>query len=392
MTRDRTAPLRRRGDRRRRRRAAGRDRGPARRQDDRRSSPSRCSARRTRSWPRAAPPRRWGTSTPNDNWHGPLPRHHARRQVPQQLPDGGAARQGSAGADLGAGDLRGALRPHQGRQDLAAQLRRPRVPAARARRRPHRPGAHPHPAAEDRLAAAGGLRRAPATTSPGSGSSPRPPSPSCCSTATAVAGAFGYYRETGEFVLFEAPAVVLATGGVGRSYKVTSNSWEYTGDGHALALRAGATLINMEFLQFHPTGMVWPPSVRGILVTESVRGDGGVLQQLRGQAVHVRLRPRRVPQAVRGDRGGGRPLVHRPGQQPPPAGAAAPRRGRPGHQHRGQGRPGHPGRRRLPRHRHPAAGRGTSASACRRCTTSSRSWPTSTSPSSRWRSARPATT
>jgi succinate dehydrogenase / fumarate reductase flavoprotein subunit len=93
-----------------------------------------------------------------------------------------------------------------------------------------------------------------------------------------VAGAFGYYRDSGEFLLFEAPAVVLATGGVGRSYKVTSNSWEYTGDGHALALRAGATLINMEFLQFHPTGMVWPPSVKGILVTESVRGDGGVLR------------------------------------------------------------------------------------------------------------------
>ncbi|MBQ0906638.1 fumarate reductase/succinate dehydrogenase flavoprotein subunit [Micromonospora sp. U21] len=98
-----------------------------------------------------------------------------------------------------------------------------------------------------------------------------------------IAGAFGYYRESGEFVLFEAPAVVLATGGVGRSYKVTSNSWEYTGDGHALALRAGATLINMEFLQFHPTGMVWPPSVKGILVTESVRGDGGVLKNSDGK-------------------------------------------------------------------------------------------------------------
>jgi succinate dehydrogenase / fumarate reductase flavoprotein subunit len=97
-----------------------------------------------------------------------------------------------------------------------------------------------------------------------------------------IAGAFGYYRESGEFILLEAPAVVLATGGVGRSYKVTSNSWEYTGDGHALALRAGATLINMEFLQFHPTGMVWPPSVKGILVTESVRGDGGVLKNSDG--------------------------------------------------------------------------------------------------------------
>ncbi|MGC7099963.1 fumarate reductase/succinate dehydrogenase flavoprotein subunit [Amycolatopsis lurida] len=93
-----------------------------------------------------------------------------------------------------------------------------------------------------------------------------------------IAGAFGYYRESGRFVLFETPAVVLATGGIGKSFKVTSNSWEYTGDGHALALRAGATLINMEFVQFHPTGMVWPPSVKGILVTEGVRGDGGVLK------------------------------------------------------------------------------------------------------------------
>jgi succinate dehydrogenase / fumarate reductase, flavoprotein subunit len=93
-----------------------------------------------------------------------------------------------------------------------------------------------------------------------------------------IAGAFGYWRDSGRFVLFEAPAVVLATGGIGKSFKVTSNSWEYTGDGHALALRAGATLINMEFVQFHPTGMVWPPSVKGILVTEGVRGDGGVLK------------------------------------------------------------------------------------------------------------------
>ncbi len=93
-----------------------------------------------------------------------------------------------------------------------------------------------------------------------------------------IAGAFAYWRETGKFILFEAPAVVLATGGIGKSYKVTSNSWEYTGDGHALALRAGASLINMEFVQFHPTGMVWPLSVQGLLVTESVRGDGGVLR------------------------------------------------------------------------------------------------------------------
>jgi succinate dehydrogenase / fumarate reductase flavoprotein subunit len=98
-----------------------------------------------------------------------------------------------------------------------------------------------------------------------------------------IAGAFGYVRETGGFVLFDAPAVVLATGGIGKSYKVTSNSWEYTGDGHALALLAGATLLNMEFVQLHPTGMIWPPSVKGILVTESVRGDGGVLRNSEGK-------------------------------------------------------------------------------------------------------------
>ena len=93
-----------------------------------------------------------------------------------------------------------------------------------------------------------------------------------------VAGVFGYVRESGRLFVIDAPAVVLATGGIGKSFKVTSNSWEYTGDGHALALLAGAPLINMEFIQFHPTGMVWPPSVKGILVTESVRGDGGVLR------------------------------------------------------------------------------------------------------------------
>ena len=98
-----------------------------------------------------------------------------------------------------------------------------------------------------------------------------------------ISGAFGYWRETGRFITFEAPAVILATGGIGKSFKVTSNSWEYTGDGHALALRAGAALINMEFVQFHPTGMVWPPSVKGLLVTESVRGDGGILKNSEGK-------------------------------------------------------------------------------------------------------------
>jgi succinate dehydrogenase / fumarate reductase, flavoprotein subunit len=106
-----------------------------------------------------------------------------------------------------------------------------------------------------------------------------------------IAGALGYRRESGRFVVFRAPAVVLATGGVGKAYKVTSNSWEYTGDGHALALWAGADLIDMEFVQFHPTGMVWPPSVRGILVTEGVRGDGGVLRNARGERFMFRYVP-----------------------------------------------------------------------------------------------------
>jgi succinate dehydrogenase / fumarate reductase flavoprotein subunit len=98
-----------------------------------------------------------------------------------------------------------------------------------------------------------------------------------------VVGAFGYERERGRFKIFRAKAVVLATGGIGRAYKITSNSWEYTGDGHALAYDAGADLIDMEFVQFHPTGMVWPPSVMGILVTEGVRGEGGILTNKEGR-------------------------------------------------------------------------------------------------------------
>ena len=98
-----------------------------------------------------------------------------------------------------------------------------------------------------------------------------------------VIGALGYDRERGRFRLFHAPAIVIATGGIGRAFEITSNSWEYTGDGHTLAYDAGADLIDMEYIQFHPTGMVWPPSVRGILVTEGVRGEGGVLRNSEGQ-------------------------------------------------------------------------------------------------------------
>jgi succinate dehydrogenase flavoprotein subunit len=106
-----------------------------------------------------------------------------------------------------------------------------------------------------------------------------------------VAGALGYFRETGRFVLFRTGAIVLATGGIGKAWQVTSNSWEYTGDGHALAYDAGAELIDMEFVQFHPTGMVWPPSVRGILVTEGVRGEGGVLKNSAGERFMFRYMP-----------------------------------------------------------------------------------------------------
>jgi succinate dehydrogenase / fumarate reductase flavoprotein subunit len=106
-----------------------------------------------------------------------------------------------------------------------------------------------------------------------------------------VAGAIAYWRQSGGFVVFKAPAVVLATGGIGKSYAITSNSWEYTGDGHAMALRAGADLIDMECVQFHPTGMVWPPSVRGLLVTEGVRGDGGTLRNSRGERFMFRYIP-----------------------------------------------------------------------------------------------------
>jgi succinate dehydrogenase / fumarate reductase flavoprotein subunit len=98
-----------------------------------------------------------------------------------------------------------------------------------------------------------------------------------------VSGCFGYQRESGRFVVFRAKAVVLATGGIGRCWEITSNSWEYTADGHAMAMWAGADLIDMEFVQFHPTGMVWPPSVRGTLITEGVRGEGGVLVNGKGK-------------------------------------------------------------------------------------------------------------
>ncbi|MGI9535079.1 MAG: succinate dehydrogenase flavoprotein subunit [Thermodesulfobacteriota bacterium] len=114
-----------------------------------------------------------------------------------------------------------------------------------------------------------------------------------------MAGAFGYWRESGKFVLFKAKAIILATGGVGKAYKVTSNSWEYTGDGHAMAYESGAELIDMEFIQFHPTGMVWPPSIRGVLVTEAVRGEGGLLTNKDGERFMEKYDPERMELSTR---------------------------------------------------------------------------------------------
>ena len=114
-----------------------------------------------------------------------------------------------------------------------------------------------------------------------------------------VAGAFGYWRENGRFVVFKAKSVVIATGGIGKSWKITSNSWECTGDGMALAYEAGAELLDMEFVQFHPTGMVWPPGVKGILVTEAVRGEGGILRNKNGERFMEKYDPKRMELSTR---------------------------------------------------------------------------------------------
>jgi succinate dehydrogenase / fumarate reductase, flavoprotein subunit len=114
-----------------------------------------------------------------------------------------------------------------------------------------------------------------------------------------IAGAFGYWREQGRFVVFRAKSIVIATGGIGKAYKVTSNSWEYTGDGMALAYDAGAELLDMEFVQFHPTGMVWPPGVQGLLVTEAVRGEGGILRNKLGERFMEKYDPKRMELSTR---------------------------------------------------------------------------------------------
>jgi len=114
-----------------------------------------------------------------------------------------------------------------------------------------------------------------------------------------VAGAFAYWRENGRFIVFKAKSIVIATGGIGKAWRVTSNSWEYTGDGMALAYEAGAELMDMEFVQFHPTGMVWPPGVQGILVTEAVRGEGGILRNKAGERFMEKYDPKRMELSTR---------------------------------------------------------------------------------------------
>src|SRR5207248_10607966 len=114
-----------------------------------------------------------------------------------------------------------------------------------------------------------------------------------------VAVAFGYWRENDRFVVFKAKSIVLATGGIGKAYPITSNSWEYTGDGMALAYEAGAELMDMEFVQFHPTGMVWPPGVQGLLVTEAVRGEGGILRNKLGQRFMEQYDPKKMELSTR---------------------------------------------------------------------------------------------
>jgi len=114
-----------------------------------------------------------------------------------------------------------------------------------------------------------------------------------------VAGAFGYWRENGRFIVFKAKSIVIATGGIGKAWPVTSNSWEYTGDGMALAYEAGAELMDMEFVQFHPTGMVWPPGVQGLLVTEAVRGEGGILRNKLGERFMEKYDPKRMELSTR---------------------------------------------------------------------------------------------
>ena len=277
------------------------------------------------------------------------------------------------------------LRPHAGRPHPAAQLRRPPLPAPRPRRRPHRPRDDPH---------AAGPRHPPGHRRAHGVHGRR----ACSRTATASSGAFGYDRERGRFRVFQAKAVVLATGGIGRAFKITSNSWEYTGDGHALAYDAGAEL--------HGHGVRPVPSDRHGLAAERARHPGDRRRARRGRRPAQQAKAgascsttsRRTTRAqtadneeegwryTQGDKNARRPPELLTRDHVARCIVREVKRG-----------PRQPARRRLPRHRldQEAAARtppSTSSASCRACTTSSSSWPTSTSRRSRWRSARPRTT
>ncbi len=177
-----------------------------------------------------------------------------------------------------------------------------------------------------------------------------------------IAGAFGYHRPTGRFVIFHAKAVILATGGIGKAWQFSSNSWECTGDGVTLALEAGADLINMECYRFHPTGMVWPPSVRGILVTEGVRGDGGTLKNSKGERFMFGYIPEYFrTETAETEAEADRWYTDKKSARRTPD--LLPRDEVARDQRRGQGRTREPARRRVPRHRVAASRRVHSATA-----------------------------
>ena len=211
-----------------------------------------------------------------------------------------------------------------------------------------------------------------------------------------VIGAFAFDRDRGTFKVFHAKAVVLATGGIGKAFRITSNSWEYTGDGHALAYRAGAALIDMEFVQFHPTGMVWPPSVAGILVTEGVRGEGGVLRNSRDERFmfgdipplyrnHTADNEEEGWRYTQGDKEARRPPELLTRDHVARCIVREIKEGR-GSPHGGVSLTSPGSKRDFPMPRN------TSGESCPACITNSRSSPTSTSPRRRWRSAPPRTT
>ena len=311
------------------------------------SSASRCSARPTRSWPRAASRRRSATSTPRDTWQTHFRDTMVGGKMLNNPRMAAAPRAGGAGPGPRAGALGRGLRPDPRRPDPPAAVRRPLPPAPRPRRRPDR--ARDDPDAPGPRGRGRDRRSTWSARSPTSIDGPRPASPGRSATGGRPAARS----------LFPAKAIVLATGGIGKAYEITSNSWEYSGDGHALAYRAGAELIDMEFVQFHPTGMVWPPGVRGLLVTEAVRGEGGILRNKDGERFMWKYLPEDRRARVRRDRRGGRALgrgaVAGPhDRRAPAAGAVDPRQRRAGDLHRGPGGSRLAARRRLPRHQLPA--------------------------------------